>query len=235
MPLSFGTAISDRVNCGSGSSVDLLDPFTVMVWARATTAATGFAAFVQKGGAASGSRRISLVKSGASANVQVGADRATTDLSYISNSTPLVSNVPTFIAYTFNSANAANELVNIYTGNLFTPASEVTYGTRNDGTGAFQSDAAQDLYVGNLLAHDSALVGLIWWVQIVAKDLSLTEIRAQQFRPCVLPEISRLAMWLGSNGRGGEIDLSGNNNHGTVTGAIPTNDYLPRVMARRFA
>ena len=37
-------------------------------------------------------------------------------------------------------------------------------------------------------------------------------------------------MWLiGANGTGGVIDVSGNGFHGTVSGALPTSDYLPSV------
>jgi hypothetical protein len=75
--------------------------------------------------------------------------------------------------------------------------------------------------------------GLIY-LMAVWKDQMLTrdELLDQQFRP--RPTGAACAgFWRpGSNGRGPVWDESGNNNHGTITGAIPTNDFLPRIFQR---
>jgi hypothetical protein len=163
-------------------------------------------------------------------NLRVTMDRATSDLVYTTNTTPIVVGMPQCFAFTFNSANAANNLVHIYAGDLMTPLSECAYSATNDGSGSFPSDnsASDPFRVANTPAATTSMVGVQWVCAYIADEWTLDELRDWQYHPRPMLN-TRLFLRLARNGRGGVYDESGNNNNGTITGAIPTNDYLPRV------
>jgi hypothetical protein len=68
------------------------------------------------------------------------------------------------------------------------------------------------------------------WPNVV---LSLGDIRRQQYQQRPVAPGCQLLDVLGRNGAGNVFDESGFGNHGTVTGALPTNFQLPRVRRQR--
>lgn len=219
MALTFGGAISDRVDHGSAASLDDLDPYTYLLWVYPTTL-TNNRGFVGKGNT---TKNFKL--NGTGGNLQIVVARATTSTSYITNDTPLSTlNKWYCIATSFESAAAAGEVVNIYSGDLSTTVAERTYGTSTDGSGAVTTDASASLIVGNN-ASGTAFQGRIAVCLIWNRKLTLGEIKDQQFHPhktsgCVLYSIC------GYNGTGTQADLSGSGNNGTVTGATQS-DHVP--------
>jgi hypothetical protein len=224
--LTFGAATSDRVNHGSAASLDNLDPFSYALWVYPTTV-TGNRIIIAKSSAAGSPNGKFLGFEGASTRIQFIVDRVTTDTNYVTNLTALTTNKWWFVAVTFNSAGAVGEIANIYQGDLTATLAEGTYSTATDGSGANRDEAAISLSVANSTPATpaSAFQGRIAWVGVWNRELSLAELRAQQFHPAKTSGNVLFAAY-GFNGTGSQIDWSGNANAGTVTGASLTPDHV---------
>ena len=140
MALTFGGATSDRINCGNGSTVNNLDPFTVLMWVRPTTLTNGRVIW-QKGRLAGFGKQLQLT--GTSGNIQIRVSRAAnaTPLSYSTTDTPLALNTWAFVAVTFNSAGTAGLQGQIYAGTLAASATLRTV-SGSDGTGTVDDDSS---------------------------------------------------------------------------------------------
>lgn len=242
MALRFGAVNSDRVNCGSPAAFDALTQITWLLWVRPTTFAGGDC-LMSKRASAAGKM---LTLSGTGGNIAFLADRATTDTNYITNDTPLAIDEWNRVALTFDQALTSPNKVHILVGDLRTPAAESTYGTATDGSGAYSSDAAADLIIGNTTVATDALIGDIAIAALFGSILSLSAINSWFENPRLQVNTSgpALGMWalgLDPDGVGSQPDLSGNGNPGTVTGATvidhvplaPLRDYLDRRVRRR--
>ena len=216
--LTFGAATSDRVNHGSGSTLDNLDPFTWMAWVRPTTLTDARAIIVKDDNSGGSLKHLRLL--GTAGNVQAFTTRATQNTRYETNDTPLSAlNAWVFIAVVYNSAAAANNLFHIYAGSQTVLARERTYAVTQDGSGAVTADAAGFLSVGNEgPGYTRAFQGDIGPVEISTRALSLAEIQDHQSQPHFSGG-NVLFTYEGFNGTGTQADLSGNGNSGTVTGA----------------
>lgn len=221
MSLAFGAAASDRVDCGSGSTLDDLDPFTILLWVYPTTLTNNRVIFI-KGQSGNNSRK-SLTIPVVTSNVSFTVDRATTDTSFITSGGIWVVNTWYLLAATFDSA--ASPVAHIYRGTLTAGATEPSYGTSTDGSGAVQSDAAENLRLGNSAANTVAFQGRIGYAAYIAGALTLAQIIDWQFRPRVIA--GTRGFWIpGYNGTANVPDLSGNGNTGTITGATVA-DHVP--------
>lgn len=179
---------------------------------------------IQKGPANTG-RRIAFFTSGTGGNITALVSRATTSTQYISNNTPAsATNTWMFFAVTYNSTNSANNLLHLYSGTLTTAATEVTYGSQVDGSGALSSDSTAFVIGANLEFAGNEYPGRFAVVHLLNTDLSLNQIRAQQFKPHVIS--SSVGLWLlGSNGTGVTPDLSGHGNACTLTGGAAASGF----------
>jgi hypothetical protein len=224
--LTFGAATTDRVNHGSAASLDNLDPLTYALWVYPTTV-TGNRSIIAKSSAAGSPNGKALGFDGASTRLQFIVDRVTTDTNYVTNLSALTTNKWCFIAVTFNSGGAAGEIVNIYQGDFTAALAEGTYSTAADGSGANRDEAAISLSVGNTTPATpaSAFQGRIAWAGVWNRELSVSELRTQQFHPAKTSG-NVLFVAYGFNGTGSQIDWSGNANAGTVTGASLTPDHV---------
>lgn len=232
--MKFGTATSDRVVIPSAASIDNLDPWTLMVWHRATTITAG-RSIVNKGIGTSNNRRLDITVN-ASGGYRVSVDRSVGDLVYDSTTGNYVAGGPwAFVAATFNSSNAAGAIVNIYGSQNADPAANII-GSTGDGSGTFNSDAGVAFTIGNTTTGSpvAAYQGNIAYVALVGAELSLAEIRAWQFHYDA-PIRGLLRKYrVGANGTGMVLDESGNGGHSTtVSGAIPVNDGVPYMKAKR--
>ena len=221
MALTFGGATSDRVNCGSGASLDDLSPFTWMAWIYPTAFTSG-RRLAEKG---SSTQKVMLL-SGTSGDWRLQVAR-TVASNYITNDTPLALNTWKFVAATFDTGGGAGEIINLYTGGLNTIATESSYTSPADGSGAVTADASGDFVIGNVgvATFNQAFEGRIAFFGVWNRALSLGEIRAQQFRPHVTSGCV-LFQYLGFAGTGTQPDYLGNANAGTVTGAT-VSDHVP--------
>jgi hypothetical protein len=136
-----------------------------------------------------------------------------------------VQNTWNYVGFTFDIAGSANEVIQIYKGNLTTVAAEISYAYRTDGSGTLNSDAAANFSIGNASGYGAAWPGTIAWFAHWNRVLTLAEVVEQQFNPHVTSGCV-LFMHLGYNGTGTQPDWSGNGNNGTVTSAT-VSDHVP--------
>ena len=226
--LSFTGLDLDAVDHGSAASLDDIAAGTLLALVNCAdvTPADGVFA-VSK----SGSNWMLVLRGpglGNDLSWQIG--RATTAL----HARATQANLPAFLenrwvwlAATWNTAGSDSDQ-RLYAGGLTTPLVEAAaYVTQTVGSGSVTSNAAANLFVGNTSAGNSnSFPGLIALVKIWNRRLSLDELRRHQSNLACSAQCVLFA-WPGKNGRGTVFDESGNNNHGTITGAIPTADTVP--------
>ena len=166
----------------------------------------------------------------AEGNLRLLVIRGTTNTSFVSSGQELVIGLPVFAWFTFDDA--ASPKVRIYAGTQRTPAAEVAYNTTTAGSGTINADAAASLYAGNLQrANTNPFLGRICTGIVAAQAITdLGLIRQLQTGVILQPPRTVLRVRYGSNGTGMVWDESGNSNHGTITGATPSNDTLPRLF-----
>ncbi len=215
------------INFGSAASLNNRHPYTFLIWVYRTGTIFAGGRFYGKGSAATQQEQFAY--NGTSGNVRIIRTRAGVDLQYVTNDTPMdTANKWMFLAATVNTGNAAGQRGNIYHGDLMSLAVESTYGTATDGDASNDSQAADNFMVG----HDNSCSGSntpqrIAYVQYIARELTLGEIRSLQFHPRVVAGTVLLSH-LGFNGVGTQADLSGSKNNGTVTNsAATTSPHVP--------
>lgn len=216
MALSFPNA-TDRVECGSNAVLDNLTKGTYAAWIY-PNGITSDSRIVQKGLAASGIRNMGIDGASGAGKLYVYAYRPTIVL--MISSTGLVTDTTwQFVAGTFDSTLTDNDQ-HLYRGTLTSAVTEAaTYSARTVGSGALGDNSATNQSIGNRApAGAYPFLGVIAWVGIWNRQLSLGELQAQQFRPHVTSGCV-LFMHLGYAGTGTQPDWSGNGNNGTVTGA----------------
>lgn len=193
---------------------------TVMVWIYQTSTANP-TAWVFPGGT-------SCQFNPNTTSVLFGIGRATQNLNMVT----AFSNLPTFgtnkwsfLAAVWN-VTGVNGDQHLYHGDLTTLAAEASaYAIQRVGSGSVNSSAGLNTLIGNVAGGSQPMAGSIALVAIWNRQLSLAEIRQQQFRPmptsgCVL------LLQLGFNGTGTQPDLSGSTNAVSVTGASVA-DHVP--------
>lgn len=223
MSLSFASAGTDKVDCGSAAVLDNLDPFTVVMWldnqdttttrvlvCKATSADNGWRIIF------SNADNLSLIVPG------------TSNWSYQSPDSSISTGLQ-MLAIVFDSGAAAGSQGRLYRGTRTSIISELSYQNQTDGSGQ-ADDSGQPLEWGNLSGVGSFGVGSdVSRVALYNTALSLDDLRTLQFAPpsgwrrsdCV--DLHEFGLW---HGTGSQIDLSGNGNHGTVTGATVA-DHAP--------
>lgn len=213
--LTFGAVTSDRVNIGSGTTIDNLNPLTFGCWIYPTTITSGRRIMTK--GLGTGTQHSFLVATGG--NLDYIRGRGASQSDYITNSAPIVTTDKWyFVVATYDSA--ATPAGHIYTGDLTSAATEATYATASDGSGTVFDDSANDLVIGN---RHSATFNVAFQGKIAAcfynnAALSLGQIIVLQWRPTVIS--STKGFWLfGYNNVGTQTDYSGNGNAGTITGS----------------
>lgn len=225
MSLLFGATNSDRVNFGSGASIDSLTSWTWILWMYPTSN-TGSQSFIGKGTGGTAGRKNLERKSSDTDDYTFFAFRSGTDALAETTGVNRPLNAWKYLAMGYDDTDGPR----IYHGDLNNAAVEASYSTRTVGTGVIDGDAALDWFVGNSSANTEAFVGRIAVVQIFAANIGIGRIRQQQFKPRNAQDC-RLLCHLGYNGVSTQYDLSGNENHGTVTGAtqaphVPLGAYI---------
>lgn len=238
MPLKFGTVNSDRVVHGAGATLANLPIGGFSIWAIVVRTANGANLFVMSKDAAGTAGWTFMVNNAAGeGQVRAGVLRGTTNADFASLAGAVPLNVPTFMGSSYDPA--ATPQINLYAGPAI-PGGIVTLlstAAATAGVGTTPDDSASLVYAGNLqLATSVVFKGSMFSYGVCARVLALRDFQAIARRAggsCahLVPDCRLLAR-AGSNGRGGVLDESGNANHGTITGAIPTNDYLPRTHQR---
>lgn len=230
--LRFGAATSNRVTVANSTTTQDVMPMSFLVAYRPSTITANNSLYM-KGSAAGSSRKFIRIDSGGQLTVLV--DRAGLDTTFTTNSTPLVAGQVTYIMVTIDQSVSTN--VHIYAGTAASPMTEATYSSTVDGSGGTSSDAATSAQLCNVFATDNACKGDVWSMQLVGGVLSIDDGKRWQRRAAQNPLMPgvRGAWTMGQNGAGRVLDKSGNNNHGTITGAIPVSETLPLLGWRRAA
>lgn len=217
---------ADKLNCGSGSSLDDLNTATVLVWVYPTSLDTAPRRIAHKGLLGSGFRILSLGTT--AGEFRVAVERATVSLTADSTGAPVTTNAWQFLGGQWNTGGGDTDQ-KLFHGTLTTVVAEVSYSSRTAGSGAPISNASADQIIGNQSNNGNPFPGRIAWMGIWNRVLTLQEIRAQQFRPfCKSTDGCVLFVHLGWAGTGTQPDLSGNGNNCTVTGATVA-DHAPLV------
>jgi hypothetical protein len=222
MALTFGAASSDRVNITNLGGIASNNPFSWCIWLYCTTR-TNNRFIIAKN--STSQRAFRFNGTGANlGNVELIVARSVTASSYITNDTPLTANSWLCFVITYDSSASAGQLIHIYHGSASAALVESTYGTSTDGSGTIPSDNA--MVLGNNSGAASAFQGRIAYIAQFNRVLSLTEGISWQFFPRVMSGCV-LFTPIGFNGTGSQIDYSGVQNNGTVTGASLTPDGPP--------
>lgn len=213
MSLTFTSGSSDRVDFGSDAALDDLSAYSAIIAIYPTDQVSG-RRFFNKG----------LDNNGTavwwdwttSGDIACVCNRATTDATAIA-STPLSLNTWAELAVTYSDAAGFNVYVRSLTG-VF---SEVSYtGTPVAGSGARIDDSAESLIVGNRNEIDAGFGGQISHFKFFNEKLTLAELNVHAFKHN-FPSNNLVYSEFWSSGT--QIDLSGNQNDGTVTGATESN------------
>src|SRR5882672_3061522 len=161
MSLVFGAATSDRVDCGHASPVQDLTTFSIACWVYVTTL-TGGRTFFSKGlDSTSSVVQFNLTVTGGNITLQVR--QATTNIACTSSNTPIALNAWRFIAATYDQG--ASPRAKMFSGQLGSTVSEVTYSGQTDGSGNKKAEGTVDNLVwGNGLqagSYTAAIQGRI--------------------------------------------------------------------------
>lgn len=227
--LSFANDSTDRLDCGSGSSLDNIAAGTILAWLKITSlSATNYGGISSKS-----ATDYSILKEwDISDSTNLGRpvfeiDRATTNLQVKSSQIPATGQ-PIFVGYSWNTA-GTNTDQHIYYGTSTANVIEPSYVQQVVGSGTVQDDSAQSWGIGNMAGgtvFDGGGVRTIYWVGVWNRQLSLAEIQAQQYHPHNTGSNENVLMvYLGWNGTGTQGDMTGNGNNCTVTGATQGTGY----------
>lgn len=225
--LDSGGATTDAFICGSATGIDAGNPVSVSIWFYPTTLTNGLVIIGKTRPSAGAGWRVTL--SGTGGNIQFYWDRATTDLQFITNTTPLATvNKWYYIAVTADTS--VTPAVKFYVGDSATRATLQTTGTQTNGSGAIGADSAYNFIVGNNdnSPRNGAVPGALsvfgFWINTVRTQ---GEMQSWQYKPRYTDATMKIFTWPGYYGTGTHIDWTGNGNNCTVTGMTLSAQHAP--------
>lgn len=224
------TATGDLVSVASSSSIDNMTAFTILTWVY-PDATSEEGRIAQKGTAAPPPWRLEWRPDIATPRMFFARQRATTANIISANFSTFpvyAKNKWLYVAAVTNSA-GANGDQHFFMGDGTTMAAEASsYNVQTVGSGTPVTEAGNNLGIGGNPAGGSVTEwnGNMAWIGIWNRALTLSEIHDQQFSPHITSG-NVLFMYLGFNDTGTQIDLSGNGNNGTVTGATASSNGPP--------
>lgn len=222
MPLLFGTVTSDRVDIVPATPFNNLTSLTMILWVYPTSFVTN-RSLMQKGSAAGGGtiRQVIMADTAGNLTGLLQQNSQTT-----TNDTPL-SPAGQWYGVMWTAAVGSNG--HVYVSRNFGPLVESTYST-DTNTGSSLDDSAVNLLIGCNPGNNQSFPGRIYAAAYANTVWTTEQGNAWLRHPRQwVPSIVAGPYICGKNGRGIVIDESGNGHTGTITGAIPTNDYLPRI------
>jgi hypothetical protein len=196
------------------------------------TSLTGSQRFLTKGTNATGGFHLFAFDNVNKSDVNWSVRRATTNCNYVTNSAPIpFANEWYFLVVTF--ASAATPTTHIYCGTLIKPATECTYGTTTDGSGSVnvQGSGQPLFWLNGGSPQVGSFKGSVQIVGAYNSVLSLGDVLRLQQKTLVrtIPLCVDFHNF-GTCGVSLVPDLTGNGNSGTITGAVPDNNILPRII-----
>lgn len=226
MSLDFSGGVSDLVNHGSDSSLDNVYVGTILMWLYPHTAFVDNERYLAKGGG-----RKFIGTKGTAGNFEFEIGRAALSLAMYGDEVDVMSlNTWHVVAAVWDSG-GSNSDQKLYLGSLTETIAELSgYSRQRVGSGAEDDNAAYDLAIGNSEAGNLNFSGRIAVAAMWNRQLSLGELRAQQFRPHVTNGCV-LFVRCGWNGTGTQPDWSGKKNHGTLEGSPDVAPHVPLPKA----
>ena len=224
--LTFGAAAGNRVDCGSGASLDDVSAadIAVLAWIYPTAASLS-GGILTKGTSALASRASFELRHSVTANaIYFTRDCSTSDATAESAANLIVTNLWQCVAATWSASALGAKL---YYGTRVTPLAEVTYAASQPvaGVGTPGDNSASVQIIG---AYGGGTTGSVAQrIATIAKFNrvpSLAELIAWQFSALDEPFPAVMAgcvgLWYpGNEGPTKVIDYSGYHNDGTITGA----------------
>lgn len=223
--LAFTNDSTNRLDCGSPAALDNLNTGTVIAKIFITShSGSNDGAIIAKTNAGFTIEKQFVVQNNGALLFQI--QRATDPLFVEADVGAFTLGEWNTVAVSWSTAGADGDQ-HVYIGTQAVPIADVTFGG-DAGVGAVTDDSAVNFGIGNMASGSVFLGGgtrRIAWVQIWNRQLTLAEIRQQQFWP--RRTVGSLGLWhLGFNGTGTHPDYSGNGNSCTVTGATVA-DHAP--------
>lgn len=202
--------VDDLIDCGSGAHLDDLANWTWCGWIYPKTQGEGTIGRIA-------SKAPKIFRIGGSTNLNAASPRTGPTMNLISATNSLTLNAWQFVAWTYDGTNGA--LLRGVPGGV---VAEMAYdATSAQGSGAFDSDAAGSLIIGNEPLGAATFDGRISHARIFNVALTANELTALMYGMRVRG--ASLRGWWPLIGAATEPDWSGNAANGTVTGAIVDN------------
>lgn len=212
-------ASTEKIDHGSDTTLDNLNPATIMTWVYPTTVDAAPRVVWSKPSTAL--KFFAISDSSGAGRGRVRITRATTT-QYITNSSFFTANEWQFAACAYDTSLGAGAKVDIWRGTPTALAVEATYATTTEGSGAVTSDAAGNAFVGQDGADTFSYIGRIAWIHVCNTKLSLTEVWRHQFMPWLKRSDTVLLCYYNATIAN---DRSGHPlNNGTITGATAAPD-----------
>lgn len=199
--------VDDLIDCGSGAHLDDLANWTWCAWIYPETQGEGTIGRIMN-------KAPKNFRIGGSTNLNATSSRAGTTMNLISAANSLTLNAWQFVAWTYDGTNG--RLLRGVPGGV---VSEMAYDAGSaQGSGAFDTDAAGVLVLGNDITGAATFDGPIANARVFNAALSANELTALMYgRPV---RGASLRGWWPLIGASPEPDWSGNVANGTVTGAL---------------
>ena len=226
MALVFGAGVGDLVNCGSGSSLGNIGPFTALAWIYMTSAADATQRkIMQKGLTTAATTFLFITSTGdpVSGGLACAIGRGTSNnIAYGASSISV--NVPLFVVATWTGN--ITDTPRLYMGIGTLPITELSYnGSTSVGSGTTRDDSAATLIIGNRSSGSNVFKGNIGPCAIYSGTI-LTIPEMELVRQGSLPKFN-LCVFAVNMTDLFTRDLSYKSNNGTITGATllggPTN------------
>lgn len=225
---STAVATAEYIDYGSGATLDNLSPFSALALVRVDVFAAFTPIFCKGAGGAVGGWV--LEGSDTVGNIRARADRATADIAYLTNDTPLA---PTgswnWVCMTLDRSAGAGAIVRFYTARYGRLPVERTQAAPTDGSGSFINDSSETLRSFNFsggtthIQAAKAYAGIVSGVAYTAGEFgswikTLGPLRSGQV----------LQVYPGRSGTGVQVDESAGANHGTLNGCTVAVGPSPR-------
>lgn len=215
MSLELASTSTNRLDVAAAASINTMPVFTVLMrfYHRAQN---NNQTYTRKGSAAAIGWQLASIGTAGNFRTRVGLAVTPSDL--ITNTNPLAVTGKWYdVALVWAGAGTAGH---IYVGDLVTPLTEAGYSTNSAGSGTQVDDSAVSLGVGNIPngVNTFSLNGNLGHMLLIARNLTLGELRYLQGNPQLVPKTVLFIPEFGREGIRVQRDISGNNNHATIIG-----------------
>lgn len=229
MPLRFIHNGSTRVETGSNAS-QFPDICTILAWIFPTVTDATYQAIVERTyGDFSDYRGLGI--NSASGSLGAFMRRGSpgfTGADVNSNANQVVANKWQFVGCHLHGSTSTGTDEKLFYGHTGLPIGEITVGYANQDAGSGSTSPggnSQPTVIGNNSTNAEGFPGLIHWVGMWSGLLAIDQMRywqrVTQSGRIIRSANNTLFMYLGGS-TGRQRDYSGANNHGTITGALPT-------------